>query len=89
MNTARPLYYRRVRLFCELKLHHVASVTGISASRIAAIEVGQRDANPTEQRILERFYRDKLAMVLEMDGPLPAWLREPSGLLEKREATHP
>ncbi len=77
MNRARPYFYRRVRLFCELRISHVASATGISPSRIQAIETGQREPNPTEQRILERFLQDKLRAVLEMDGPLPSWLRGP------------
>lgn len=78
MNHARPGYYRRVRLFCELRISHVSSATGISPSRIAAIEVGLRQPNPTERRLLERFLQDKLRMILAMDGPVPAWLRAPS-----------
>lgn len=74
MNHARPNYYRRIRLFCELRIAHVASATGISASRIAAIETGLRAPNATERRLLERFLRDKLEMTFAMDGPLPSWL---------------
>jgi hypothetical protein len=78
MNHARPCYYRRIRLFCELRIAHVSSATGISPTRIAAIEVGLRAPNPTERRLLERFLQDKLRMVLAMDGPVPDWLRVPS-----------
>jgi hypothetical protein len=67
-----------VRLFCELRISHVSSATGISSSRIADIEVGRRQPNPTERRLLERFLQDKLRMVLAMDGPPPPWLRTPS-----------
>jgi hypothetical protein len=81
MNRYRPYFYRRVRLFCELPLHIVASSTGISASRVAAIETGRREPNPTEQRLIERFLRDNLRAVLEMDGPVPDWLRPPSRAL--------
>ena len=76
MNRARPFFYRRVRLFCELSVHIVASATGISASGIAAIETGQRQPNPTERRLIEHFLLDKLRMVFEMDGPVPAWLQD-------------
>jgi len=78
MNHARPGYYRRVRLFCELRISHISGATGISCSRIAAIETGQRLPNTTERRLIERFLQDKLRMVLAMDGPVPAWLRAPS-----------
>jgi hypothetical protein len=78
MNHARPGYYRRVRLFCELRISHVASATGISANRIAEIEVGRRLPNSTERRLIERFLQDKLRMILAMDGPVPEWLRAPS-----------
>jgi hypothetical protein len=81
MNRARPYFYRRVRLFCELRISHVSSATGISPNRIAAIEVGLRMPNPTERRLIERFLQDKLRMVLAMDGPVPDWLRTPSMLL--------
>jgi hypothetical protein len=81
MNRARPCYYRRVRLFCELPLHIVAAATGISASRIALIETGARPANETERRLLERFLQDKLRNVLAMDGPVPEWLRAPATAL--------
>lgn len=78
MNRARPLYYRRVRLFCEVPVQVVAGAIGISASRIAAIETGQRQPNPTERRLIEHFLQDKLRMVFEMDGPVPAWLQNGS-----------
>jgi hypothetical protein len=81
MNKARPCFYRRVRLFCELSVHIVSSATGISASRILAIETGRREPNPTERRVIERFLQDKLRMVIEMDGPVPDWLRAPSTAL--------
>ena len=81
MNKARPYFYRRVRLFCELRISHVSSATGISPSRIAAIEVGLRQPNPTERRLLERFLQDKLRAVFAMDGPVPDWLRVPSMVL--------
>lgn len=87
MNSARPWYYRRVRLFCELKIHAVSSATGISASRLQAIETGRRLPNAVERRILERFLQDKLRMVVAMDGPIPVWLRGPSAsLAEEGEA---
>jgi hypothetical protein len=86
MNRARPHFYRRVRLFCELPLHIVASATGVSAGRIAAIETGRREPNPTERRLIERFLQDKLRMVLEMDGPAPEWMRGPTNALA--EARH-
>ena len=75
MNRARPYFYRRVRLFCELRISHVSSATGISPNRLAAIEVGLRAPNPTERRLIERFLQDKLRMILAMDGPVPEWLR--------------
>jgi len=81
MNKARPYFYRRVRLFCELRISHVSSATGISPGRIAAIEVGLRVPNATERRLLERFLQDKLRMVISLDGPLPDWLRTPSAAL--------
>jgi transcriptional regulator with XRE-family HTH domain len=81
MNRARPYFYRRVRLFCELSVHVVASATGVSAGRIAAIETGRREPNPTERRLIEHFLQDKLRMVLEMDGPAPEWMRPPSKAL--------
>jgi hypothetical protein len=59
----------------------VTGVTGISASRIAAIETGMQDPNPTERCLIERFLQDKLRMTLDMDGPVPDWLRSPSEAL--------
>jgi hypothetical protein len=81
MNRYRPSFYRRVRLFCEIPIHVVASATGVSAGRIAAIETGRRDPNPTERRLIEHFLQDKLRTVLEMDGPAPEWMRTPSKAL--------
>lgn len=81
MNHVRPNFYRRVRLFCELPIHIVSSATGISSSRLQGIETGQREPNPTEQRILERFLLDKLEMTIQMDGPIPAWLSGKKHLL--------
>jgi len=81
MNEARPAYYRRIRLFCELPIHIVASATGISSTRIAAIETGLRAPNPTERGLLERFLQDKLRFVMIMDGPVPDWLRQQTVLL--------
>jgi hypothetical protein len=81
MNNARSAYYRRVRTFCELPIHAVASATGISSSRIAAIETGRRAPNPTERRLLERFLQDKFRFVMNMDGPLPDWLQQQPRLL--------
>jgi hypothetical protein len=83
MNDARFAYYRRIRLFCELPIHIVASATGISSSRIAAIETGRRAPNPTERRLLERFLQDKLRFVETMDGPVPDWLRQQPPVLSE------
>ena len=69
-------------MFCELPLHIVASATGISSSRLASIETGQREANPTERAILERFLQDRLRIVLQMDGEMPEWLSAPASLTE-------
>ena len=78
MNHARPRYYRRVRLFCEVPIYVVAGETGVSAGRYAAIETGRREPNPTEQRLIEHFLQDKLRVVFEIDGPVPPWLRDGS-----------
>jgi len=85
VNRFRPYFYRRVRLFCELPIHIMASATGISAGRYAAIETGQREPNPTERRLIERFLQDKLRMTLDMDGPVPDWLRPSSEALAVAE----
>jgi hypothetical protein len=85
MNRYRPLFYRRVRLFCELPIHVVARVTGLSAYRVAAIETGRSKPNEAERGALERFLQDRLSLVLAEDGPVPDWLRKPSKVLEVRQ----
>jgi transcriptional regulator with XRE-family HTH domain len=79
--TSSPAYFRRIRMFCGLPIYLVASATGISASRLQAIENCRREPNPTERRLLEGFLRDKLACVLAIDGPPPDWLRQRPALL--------
>ncbi len=74
MNKYRPFFYRRVRLFCELTVNAVSSATGVSASRIAQIETGMRQANQVEARLIEGFLHDKLKMILELEGPIPDWM---------------
>lgn len=74
VNHSRPFFYRRVRLFCELRLGTVSAATGIGVARLVAIETGRRAPNPTERRLIERFLRDRLRVVFELDGPIPAWL---------------
>jgi len=81
MNRYRPNFYRRLRLFLELPLHIVASATGVSAGRVAAIETGRREANPTERRLIEGFLRVKFEEVLKTDGPAPDWLGRQSKAL--------
>lgn len=75
MNSSRPFFYRRVRLFCELHLGTVSAATGIAVARLVAIETGRRSPNPTERRLLERFLRDRLRVTFELEGPVPPWLR--------------
>jgi transcriptional regulator with XRE-family HTH domain len=70
----RPGFYRRIRLFCELHIGDVASATGISPTRLAAIETGRRKPNDVERRLLESFLRARLKIVLDMDGPMPEWV---------------
>ncbi len=70
----RPLFYRRVRLFCQLTVRIVSLATGVSESRIAQIETGRREPNPTEARLIESFLRAKLKMILESEGPIPDWM---------------
>jgi hypothetical protein len=81
MSRSQPRFYRRVRRFCELPVHIVSSATGISISRIQAIETGAREANPTERRLLERFLQNKLRAVFQMEGGAPKWIRVSSAEL--------
>ncbi len=84
MNRYRPLFYRRVRLFCELTVRIVSLATGVSENRVAQIETGRRQPNPTEARLIESFLRAKLKMVLESEGPIPEWMAFASDRQEQR-----
>ena len=70
-------FYKRVRLFCELRVRDVSRATGLSEFAIDQIEKGRRKPNDVEQRLLEQFLRDRLRIVFEMDGPMPEWVRGP------------
>lgn len=70
----RPCFYRRVRLFCELRIGDVAAATGVSPSRVQEIETGKRAPNEVECRLIEGYLRDRLRMVLDAEGPVPTWL---------------
>jgi hypothetical protein len=69
-------FYRRVRQFCDLRVRHVSRATGISEGAITAIERGRREPNRVERKLIEGFLRDRLRIVFEMDGDLPAWVNE-------------
>jgi hypothetical protein len=77
VNTFRPEYYRKIRLFCELPIDVVARCTGLPPSRLAGIECGRVTPREAERGALERFLRDKLRLVLA-EEPAPNWLREGS-----------
>ncbi len=81
MNLYRPGFYRRVRLFCELRIWDVAAATGVSPSRVQEIETGRRTPNDIERRLIESYLRDRLRMVLGAEGPLPSWLSRSDGAL--------
>jgi hypothetical protein len=76
VRSLRSNFYKRVRLFCELRVRHVSQATGVSEFAIAQIEKGRREPNPVERRLIESFLRDRLKMVFEMDGPMPAWVHQ-------------
>lgn len=80
------MFYRRVRLFCELPLRSVESATGISVGRIAAIETGQREPNSAERKALESYLSARLRIAIEQDGPIPEWLRAPSAVVAGGES---
>src|ERR1700730_15664481 len=73
MAQLRSNFYRRVRLFCELRVRHVSRATGISEFAITQIEKHKREPDRVEARLIESFLRDRLRMVFEMEGPLPGW----------------
>ena len=81
MNAHRPSFYRRVRLFCELRVGDVADATGIPTLRVGQIETGKRAANTTEARLIEGYLRDRLRIVFATDGPVPDWLSDPEPML--------
>jgi hypothetical protein len=83
VNRHRPNFYRRVRLFCELSLGDESLATGISATRLSAIEIGRTQPNGTEIRLIESFLRAKFQTVLETEGPAPDWLHR-DGIPAKR-----
>jgi hypothetical protein len=84
MNAHRPNFYRRVRLFCELRVGDVAAATGVSAFRIGQIETGKRAPNNTEARLIEAYLRDRLRIVFATDGPAPDWLSDTERILTER-----
>jgi len=84
MNDHRPSFYRRVRLFCELRVGDVASATGVSALRVSQIETGKRTPNITEARLIEAYLRDRLRIVFATDGPVPDWLSDAEHMLTER-----
>jgi hypothetical protein len=55
------LYRRDIRRFLNLRLIDVERATGVAASRISESERGICRLNPTEDRIVTNFLRDKLA----------------------------
>jgi hypothetical protein len=81
MNRHRPNFYRRVRLFCELRVRDISIATGVSENRVADIECGRREPNDVERRLIEGFLRDKLRCVVDAEGPVPQWLRSESEAL--------
>jgi DNA-binding XRE family transcriptional regulator len=84
MNAHRPNFYRRVRLFCELRVGDVASATGVSALRVGQIETGKRIPNITEARLIESYLRDRLRVVFATDGAVPGWLSDAEQMLTER-----
>jgi hypothetical protein len=71
-------FYKRVRMFCDLRVRHVSLATGISEFAITQIEKNRREPNQVEARLIESYLRDRLRIVFEMDGSLPDWTGEPS-----------
>jgi hypothetical protein len=74
MNQLRQNFYKRVRLFCDLRVRHVSDAIGISEFAITQIERHKREPNGVEARLIESFLRDRVRIVFEMEGPLPGWV---------------
>lgn len=75
-------------MFCELPIGAVSRATGISESRVAGIETGQREPNSTELHLIQRFLADRLRMVFESDGPVSARARVERGADVNRFRMH-
>jgi hypothetical protein len=70
-------------MFCELPVSAVSWATGVTQSRYAAIENGKREPNDTERRLIESFLRDRLQIVLDMEGSFPSWIAKPSPIAQQ------
>lgn len=68
-------FYKRLRLFCQLRVRDVSRATGISEFAIDQIEKGRRRPNEVERKLIESFLRDRLRIVFERDGDMPEWAR--------------
>lgn len=71
-------------MFCELPVRAVSLATGVSETRITDIETGRRQPNEVEKRLIESYLRDRLRMVLDSEGPVPAWLSENRALTKAK-----
>ena len=67
-------FYRRIRCFCDLTVQDVSAATGVSQSRVAAIENLKTEPNAVERLRIETYLRARVAIVFQMDGPMPAWV---------------
>lgn len=57
---------RRIRNFLGFSRFLVSVGTGISMYRLAGAENGKLRLNPTEKRVLEQFYRDKMKILNDL-----------------------
>jgi hypothetical protein len=78
-----PTFYRRITMFCEVPVSAVSWATGVTEGRYAAIENGKREPNDTERRLIESFLRDRLQIVLDMEGPFPSWIAQLSSIAQQ------
>lgn len=79
MRRHRDNFYKRIRMFCDLRVRHVSIATGVSEFAITQIEKGRRQPNHVEAARIEGFLRARLRIVFEMYGPMPGWVNETDG----------
>ncbi len=60
-------FYRRLRLFLDLRQGDVARATGVAAWKIAAAEAGRVQLTELEESLVREFLRDRLRVVVAME----------------------